>query len=320
MDTIQRLYPVVAAILILSACTRKGDPVPAASASPIAMDAIVAPGARIALVAKGFQFTEGPVWHPSGCLFFSDIPASIIYQWTPGASQGVAYRTPSGHSNGLTLDGEDRLVACEHDRRLSRTEPDGTVVTLADRYQGQRLNSPNDVVVRSDGSIYFTDPPYGLPNQTEDKELGFNGVYRLAPDGALVLLDASFVRPNGLAFSPDEKTLYIDDSDQGHIRAFDVLPDGSLANGRVFAELKDPAKDGVPDGMKVDTQGNVFCTGPGGIWVIDPQGRLVGKIETPEAAANLAWGDADGKTLYITARTGLYRLRTSTGGTISGQR
>jgi len=284
------------------------------------MDAIIAPGTQIEQVAKGFQFTEGPVWHPSGFLLFSDIPASTIYQWNPSASQAVAYRTPSGHSNGLTLDGENRLIACEHDRRLSRTEPDGTVVTLADRYLGQRLNSPNDVVVRSDGSIYFTDPPYGLPNQSEGKELSFNGVYRLAPDGALVLLDASFVRPNGLAFSPDEKTLYIDDSDQGHIRAFDVLPDGSLANGRVFAELKDPAKDGVPDGMKVDTQGNVFCTGPGRIWVIDPQGRLVGKIETPEAAANLAWGDADGKTLYITARTGLYRLRTSTGGTKSGQR
>jgi sugar lactone lactonase YvrE len=288
--------------------------VPPTSVPPIAMEAVIAPGTHVELVAKGFQFTEGPVWHPSGFLLFSDIPASIIYQWTPGASQGVAYRTPSGHSNGLTLDGENRLVACEHDRRLSRTEQDGTVVTLADRYQGQRLNSPNDVVVRSDGSVYFTDPPYGLPNQSEGRELSFNGVYRLAPDGTLALLDASFVRPNGLAFSPDEKTLYVDDSDQGHIRAFDVLPDGSLANGRMFAELKDATQDGVPDGMKVDVQGNVLCTGPGGIWVIDPQGRLIGRIETPEVAANLAWGDADGKTLYITARTGLYRLRTRTGG------
>jgi len=316
---IRHLCSVVAAMLILSACAGKGRPVPAASVPPITMQAILAPGVRVEQVTKGFQFTEGPIWHPSGFLLFSDIPANIIYQWTPGADQAGVYRTPSGHSNGLTLDSENRLIACEHDRRLSRTERDGTVVTLADRYQGRRLNSPNDVVVRSDGSIYFTDPPYGLPNQADGKELDFNGVYRLAPDGMLILLDSSFVRPNGLAFSPDEKTLYVDDSEQGHIRAFDMLPDGTLTNGRVFAELKEPAQNGVPDGMKVDAQGNVFCTGPGGIWVFDPQARLLGKIETPEVAANLAWGDADGKTLYITAQTGLYRIRTITGGKKPGR-
>lgn len=287
---------------------------PQPPASRNSMDAILDADARIDRVVGGFQFTEGPIWHPDGFLFFSDIPASIIYQWTPGSPEADVYRTPSGHSNGLTLDREGRLLACEHDRRVSRTGLDGTVVTLAERYRGKRLNSPNDIVVRSDGSVYFTDPPYGLPKQQEGKELDANGVYRLDPDGTLALLDDTFVRPNGLAFSPDEKTLYVDDSQQGHIRAFDVRPDGTLSNGRLFAELKDPGKEGVPDGMKVDVEGNVFCTGPGGIWILSPGGELLGKIETPEVPANLAWGDADLKTLYITASTSVYRIRVKTGG------
>lgn len=270
--------------------------------------------APVEAVSSGFQFVEGPVWVPEGYLLFSDIPASIIYRWSPGEDRAQVYRRPSGHSNGLTLDREGRLLVCEHDRRVSRTEADGTVVTLAQTYEGKRLNSPNDIVVKSEGSIYFTDPPYGLPNQKEGQELDFQGVYRLAPDGTLTLLEDSMVRPNGLAFSPDEQVLYVDDSDLGHIRAFDVRPDGTLANGRVFAELKAPGKEGVPDGMKVDLRGNVFCTGAGGIWVIDPAGVVLGVIEVPEVPANLAWGDDDLKTLYITARTGLYRLRVGTGG------
>ena len=282
------------------------------------LEPIVDPGAEVQKLSGGFQFTEGPVWHPDGYLLFSDIPANTIYKWVPGSSEAVVYRQPSNHSNGLTLDRENRLVACEHDRRVSRTEPDGTVVPIAERYQGRRLNSPNDIVSKSDGSIYFTDPPYGLPRQAEGKELDYNGVFRLAPDGALILLDDTFVRPNGLAFSPDEKTLYVDDTAELHIRAFDVLPDGTLANGRLFADLRDPGKDGVPDGMKVDVQGNVFCTGPGGIWVLSPEGEALGRIEVPEVPANLAWGDADGKTLYITARSGLYCVRVKTGGVLPG--
>jgi sugar lactone lactonase YvrE len=282
-----------------------------------AFRAIVGPDARVEQVAAGFKFTEGPVW-VDGALLFSDIPADTIYRWSAGDAGVELYRTPSGHSNGLTLDREGRLLACEHDRRVSRTEPDGSVVTVVDRHQGRRLNSPNDIIVRSDGSIYFTDPPYGLPNQREGKELDYNGVYCIAPDGALVLLDDTFVRPNGLAFSPDEGTLYVDDTQRMHIRAFDVLPDGRLANGRVFAELRDPEATGAPDGMKVDLQGNVFCTGPGGVWVFDPSGALLGKIVPPQVPANLAWGDDDLKTLYLTARTGLFRIRTRTGGKAAG--
>ncbi|MBN1640867.1 MAG: SMP-30/gluconolactonase/LRE family protein [Anaerolineae bacterium] len=271
-------------------------------------------GAEVERVASGFQFTEGPVWVPDGYLLFSDIPANTIYKWAPGAEGVEVFRRPSGHANGLTLDRAGRLVACEHDRRLTRTEPDGSITTLAESYQGKRLNSPNDVVVRSDGSIYLTDPPYGLPNQGEGRELPYNGVFRLAPDGTLTLLDDSFERPNGLAFSPDERVLYVDDTSRGHIRAFDVGADGTLSNGRVFAELKRPGADGAPDGMKVDLHGNVYCTGPGGIWVVAPSGSVLGVIEIPEAPANLAWGDADLKTLYVTARTGLYRIRLTTGG------
>jgi sugar lactone lactonase YvrE len=302
----------------LICCTTKENPMPPLKSTPSAPASPVDPQAQVEQVASGFQFTEGPVWHPDGYLLFSDIPASTIYRWMPGESQATVYRQPSGHSNGLTLDRQGRLVACEHDRRVSRSQADGTVAAIATHYQGSRLNSPNDVVVHSDGSVYFTDPPYGLPGQKEGKELGWNGVYRLAPDGTLTLLDDSFERPNGLAFSPDEKTLYVDDSYKDHIRAFDVLPDGTLANGRVFADLSDPGAQGVPDGMKVDVLGNVFCTGPGGIWIVSPGGEKLGRIEVPETPANLAWGDADYKTLYITARTGLYRVRTLTGGKPAG--
>jgi sugar lactone lactonase YvrE len=311
---VKRLLLALAILCTFAGCTAKEETMPAEPTVENTFETIMGHRAQVEKVAGGFQFTEGPVWDPHGFLLFSDIPANIIYKWTPGASEAEVYRTPSGHSNGLTLDRAGRLLACEHDRQVSRTERDGTIGTLADRYRGKRLNSPNDIVVRSDGSIYFTDPPYGLPRQEEGKELDFNGVYRLVPDGTLTLLDDSIVRPNGLAFSPDERTLYVDDSAGMHIRAFDVRPDGTLANGRLFAELKEAGKEGVPDGMKVDVRGNVFCTGPGGIWIFSPGGELLGKIETPEVPANLAWGDADLKTLYITARTGLYRVRVQTGG------
>jgi sugar lactone lactonase YvrE len=316
--TLGVLAALAALYCALACCTTKETHMPTTLSTTDPLASILGPGTTVEQVASGFQFTEGPVWHPDGYLLFSDIPASTIYRWTPGEAEATIYRRPSGHANGLTLDAQGRLVACEHERRLSRTEADGTVVAIATHYQGGRLNSPNDVVIRADGSIYFTDPPYGLPGHSEGKELDWNGVYRLAPDGTLTLLDASFERPNGLAFSPDEKLLYVDDSYKDHIRAFDVQPDGTLTSGRVLVDLGDPGASGVPDGMKVDVLGHVFCTGPGGIWVVSPDGEKLGRIEVPEQPANLAWGDDDYKTLYITARTGLYRVRTRTGGGPAG--
>jgi gluconolactonase len=187
------------------------------------------------------------------------------------------------------------------------------VKILAESYKGKRLNSPNDVVVARSGAIYFTDPPYGLNEKLEGKELPYQGIYRLGARGKLTLLDDSFDRPNGLAFSLDESKLYIDDTAQRHIRVFDIRRDGSIYNGRLFAELKGP-KPGNPDGMKIDVHGNVYCTGSGGVWVIDPSGEPLGVIETPEVSSNVAWGDNDLKNLYITAQTSIYKIRTTTGG------
>lgn len=259
---------------------------------------------KVEKVADGFQFTEGPVWHPDGYLLFSDIPANQIIKWTPGGKVDV-FREPSGNSNGLTFDRQGRLVACEHgNRRVSRTEKDGAIVTLADRFEGKRLNSPNDLCVRSDGTIYFTDPDYGTPEG--QKDLDFQGVYRISPDGNLLLeARVRFRKPNGLALSPDERVLYVNDTEGRNVRAFDVKPDGSLVNDRIL--IQGPPLSGT-DGMKVDVKGNLYVTA-GGVWVIDPAGKHLGTIEVPERPANCAFGDADNKTLYITARTGLYRVR-----------
>jgi sugar lactone lactonase YvrE len=263
-------------------------------------------------IAGGFEFTEGPVWHPEGFLLFSDIPANTIYKWTPNPAIEV-FRRPSGNANGNTLDLQGRLITAEHlYRRVSRTEKNGTITILASEYQGKKLNSPNDLVVKSDGSIYFTDPPYGI--KPKEAELSFSGVYRLTPDGSLTLLVDDFMRPNGIAFSPDETKLYVNDSQEGHIRVFDVLPDGTITNGRLFAEQKDPSQKGVPDGMKVDREGNVYSTGPGGVWVFSPSGTLLGIIAVPEVPANLAWGDRDYQTLYITARHSVYAIPVKIGG------
>jgi gluconolactonase len=257
-------------------------------------------------LASSFQFTEGPIWQRDGSLLFSDIPANRIYRWTPDGGADV-WREPTGNSNGLTLDRQDRLIACEHTgRRVSRTETDGTVVALADQYEGGRLNSPNDVVVKSDGAVYFTDPPYGI--QPEEREQPCNGVYRILPNGALELLIDDFDRPNGLAFSPDESILYIDDSPRRHVRAFDVRSDGTLTNSRVFAGMDHP-QPGSPDGMKIDEAGNLYVTGATGVWVFESDGTHLGVIVTPERPANCAWGDDDRTSLYITARTSLYRVR-----------
>ncbi len=258
--------------------------------------------APIEKVAGDFKFTEGPVWcAANGELLFSDIPANRILRFKDGKCE--TFRSPSLNSNGLTLDKQGRLIVCEHgSRRVTRTETGGTVTVLAERFEGKRLNSPNDVVVRSDGAVYFTDPPYGV--KREERELDFQGVYRISADGqTLVLLGKDFAKPNGLAFTPDEKTLYINDTERGHIRAFDVGADGMLTKGRIFAETPGA------DGMKVDTAGNVYCTSRGGVMVFDRTGKHLGTFVTPEQPANCGFGDADWKTLYMTCRTGLYRVR-----------
>ncbi|MDE0297167.1 MAG: SMP-30/gluconolactonase/LRE family protein [Candidatus Poribacteria bacterium] len=259
------------------------------------------------LVATGFEFTEGPIWHPDGYLFLSDIPAHRIFKLALDGTSEV-FRDPSGGANGLTFDRQGRLIACEyHSRRVSRTESDGSISVLADSYSGKRLNSPNDVVVKSDGSIYFTDPFYGFPADQE-RELDFQGVYRIATDGAVTLLVDDFGVPNGLAFSPDESILYIDDSRHQHVRAFDVLSDGSLANGRILIDMRADAR-GAADGMKVDVAGNLYVTGAGGTWVISRSGEHLGTIVTPELPENCAFGGPDHKTLFIAARTSIYSIR-----------
>ena len=262
-------------------------------------------------IATGFGFTEGPVWCGNH-LLFSDIPQNRIVKLRllREGPEVTTYRQPSGNSNGNTLDNGQRLLTCEHtNRRVTLTEADGSIKVIADRYEGKRLNSPNDIVVRSDGSMYFTDAPYGLPNDgTGWKELPFNGVYRIATDGKLHLLVDDFDRPNGLALSPDEKILYINDTVRRHIRAFDVKPDGSIWNGRLFHDMALP-EPGAPDGMKVDRKGNVYCTGPGGFWIFSPVGRCLAIIRPPELPANLAFGEADWKSLFLTARTSIFRIR-----------
>lgn len=273
--------------------------------------------AKLEKVAGDFQFIEGPIWHPDGFLLFSDIPANIIYKFASN-QQVEVFRRPSGKANGNTLDKENRLLTAEHEnRRVSRTEKDGKVITLADRYEGKRLNSPNDLVVKSDGSIYFTDPSYGVSKEQE--ELGFYGVYRLASDGKLTLLVKDLVLPNGLAFSPDEQKLYVNNSEAKYIAVYDVKPDGTVTNERLFADLKDASQGGAPDGLKVDLQGNVYSTGPGGVWILSPDGKLLGKISVPETTTNLAWGESDRKTLYITANTSLYRIRLKIAGVRPGK-
>ncbi len=279
------------------------------------LSALAEPG-KPERIATGFGFAEGPVWHPDGYLLFSDIPNSAIYKLTlDGKLEKL--RNPSGKSNGLTVDEQGRLIACEHaNRRVSRTETDGTVVTLADRYDGKRLNSPDDVVVKSDGSIYFTDPPYGLlgytphPDQAEPgtMELSFSGVYRLSADrNTLTLLTKDLWRPNGLAFSPDEKILYISDTERHRINAFDVKPDGTLDSGRIFATT--PPSE-WPDGIRTDADGNLYvATNSIRLRVYDSTGQPVGVIVTDSPTANCAFGGPDNKTLFIAARDSVYSLK-----------
>jgi gluconolactonase len=266
-------------------------------------------------IATGFEFTEGPLWNRSGeYLLFSDLAGDVMRRWSE--REGVAeVRHPSGKSNGLTYDRQDRLIACEHvGRRVTRTESDGSITVLASEYRGKPLNSPNDVVVKSDGSIYFSDPAYGLQDYygiKRPQDLSFQGVYRIAPDGALTLLVDDFAAPNGLCFSPDESLLYVDDTERMYVRVFEVKSDGSLANGRIFFDFaaREPSWKGAPDGMKLDERGNLYATGPGGVWIVDPSGAPLGLIEMPEVPSNLNWAGDDWRTLYVTAQTSVYRIR-----------
>ena len=258
-----------------------------------------------ATIAEGFQFTEGPVWHPDGFLLFSDIPANTIYRYVPG-SQPEAYMTPSGNSNGLTFDRQGRLLACEHGgRRVSRMSGAGEMDTIADRFNGKSLNSPNDIVAHSGGAIFFTDPPYGI--DPDPGEQGFNGVYRLDPDGSVTLLSRDMNRPNGLALSLDESILYVDDSRNRHVLAFPLNTDLGVGTPTVLVDM-DVETPGGPDGMKLDSEGNLYVTGPGGVWVTTPEGNHLGTIEFPQVPANLCFGGEDLRTIFVTARTGLYSI------------
>jgi gluconolactonase len=302
-----------------------------------ALDQLLAKDAKLEILVQGLDWAEGPVWDARhGRLIFSDVPQNTAYQWSAGKGVSV-YLKPSGYtgttprggepgSNGLTMDREGRLVLCEHgDRRIARLEADGKKTMLADRYEGKRFNSPNDLVFDSNGNLYFTDPPYGLEGKLEDakKELPFQGVYRIATDGQLRLVTKEIKFPNGIALSPDEKTLYVaaSDPDKPVIWAFDLKADGMVGSGRVFFDATALAANkklkGLPDGMKVDVKGNIFLGGPGGILIISSTGKHLGTVLTGEKTANCAWGD-DGSTLYVTADMYLCRIKTLTRGKIPG--
>ena len=258
-------------------------------------------------LATGFVFTEGPLWHPDGFYYFVDVRASMLYRITPGRPHEVV-REKTGGGNGTTFDLQGRLILCEGDnRRVTRRAADDRFEVLVDRFEGKRLNRPNDVVSKSDGSIYFTDP--GLRVPLAEREVEHAGVYRIAPDGAVSLV-ADFEYPNGLAFSPDERLLYVANTRWAqYIHVLELDGDGRVLRRRIFADMSSDETDGVPDGMKVDVEGRVYCTGPGGTWVFAPDGARLGIIRTPEVPANLAFGGPDLRTLFFTARTSVYTLR-----------
>jgi gluconolactonase len=303
-----------------------------------AIDSLVPGDAMLEKIATGFTWTEGPVWVPQGFLLFADIPSNSIRKWAPGRGTTI-FMQPSGYkgaepyggpepgSNGMTLDPRGRLTVAGHAQhdvwRLEKIDPKAQVTVLASSYEGKQLNSPNDLVYKSDGSLYFTDPPYGLRTQKDndpEKRLEVNGIYRLpgaamqkpgAPpaNGKLQLLIKDLPRPNGLVFSPDEKYLYVNNSEPKKIwMRYTVQPDGTLADGKLMYDATSDTRPGAPDGMKIDQQGNLYSAGPGGVWIFSPEGRHLGTIDVPEKVGNLAWGSADHKTLYITASSSVYRI------------
>jgi gluconolactonase len=296
------------------------------------LDAVVSKEAAIEVLAEGYEWSEGPVWIDSKkMLLFSDVPKNTIYKWTPQDGAKV-YLSPSGYtgaepsqsrepgSNGLTLDKAGHLIVCQHgDRRVARLEadldsPQPVFVTLADRFEGKKFNSPNDAAVRSSGDIFFTDPPYGLPQQENDstREIPFQGVFKISTSGAVSVLVDSLTRPNGIAFTPDEKTFLVANSDPARAiwYAFDLGENDSIVNARIFHNATEAAKTdkGLPDGLRIDRKGNIFATGPGGVWIFNAEGKLIGKIRVPEATANCELADDD-KTLYITSDMYLLRVK-----------
>jgi gluconolactonase len=279
--------------------------------------AVVGDDIALERLATGFIFTEGPVWHPyEKHLTFSDMPGDHMRRWTAAGGM-TTFRKPSNKANGNTYDRAGRMLSCEHaTSRVTRTEPDGTITVLATHYRDKELNSPNDIVVKSDGRIYFTDPTYGrMPHYGVERavQLDFRGLYRVEEDGSgLTLLASDFGQPNGLCFSRDDKRLFVNDTERGHIRAFDVGADGLLASGAVWAEVTGSG-NGAPDGMKLTATATSYC-GPGGLHVLSPNARSLGVIQTPEVVANFTWGDDDFRSIFLTASTSLYRVRTKTPG------
>jgi len=303
-----------------------------------ALDQIVPAQPALEKIATGFTWTEGPIWAPAGYLLFAEIPSNSIRKWAPGAGVSI-FMQPSGYkgaalyggpepgSNGMTLDSRGRLTVAGHAQRdvwkLEQIDPTAQVTVLADSYQGKKLNSPNDLVFKSDGSLYFTDPPYGLRTQKDsdpEKQLEVNGVYRIPdaldqkpgtpPDHThLQLLIKDLPRPNGIAFSPDEKYLYVNNSEPKKLwMRYTVKPDGTLSDPKLLFDASSDTRPGAPDGMKVDQQGNIYSAGPGGVWIFSPDGKHLGTIDMPEKVGNVAWGDSDHKTLYIAASSSIYRI------------
>ena len=293
-----------------------------------AFDNLLPRDARIEKVAHGFTFTEGPLWRPSGVLWFSDVVGNVVRQWSPDGTV-VELLRPGGYDgdslpaggfigpNGMTAAPNGEVLLCQHgNRRIVRIGRDMRISVLVDAFEGKKLNAPNDLVYRSDGTLFFTDPPYGLPKQDDDpaKELPFNGVFKLK-DGKLEVIITDLTRPNGIAFSPDEQTLYVSNSDERRRiwMRYRVAADGRVSDGQVFFDATGDKAGGLPDGLKIDVHGNIWATGPSAVFVFAPDGRHLGTITPPEDPANCGWGD-DGRTLYITAETGLYRVRTAVKG------
>ncbi|HSF68303.1 MAG TPA: SMP-30/gluconolactonase/LRE family protein [Nitrospiraceae bacterium] len=333
MTRLSRVFVIAAVLTLWQSVTAGAESVPVTITSlDPRFDQLVPKEAQLERIADGFTWVEGPVWDKQGgYLLFSDIPANAVYRWKPGESvslflknSGYSGTTPFAGkepgSNGLALDADGQLVLCRHgDREIGRLEADGRIASLADRYDGHRINSPNDLVFKSDGSMYFTDPPFGLPKVFDDPDKApVQGVYRVAKDGTVTLLIDNIKAPNGIAFSPDERILYVSDVDPRRAAwlAYDVKPDGTVSNGRVFFDATRWRQDPFfgPDGLKVDRRGNLFGARPGGVSVIASDGTLLGTIETGQPTSNVAWGE-DGKTLFITGGRSVYRLRVTTEGT-----